>query len=57
MGACGAGIRTTGQPAAMAGAILWAARLMGKLKGEMAAIGPTGTRRVMPRRPALEAHG
>ena len=46
-----AGFRTMGLPAAMAGASLWAARFSGKLNGEMAATGPTGTRRVMASRP------
>ncbi len=54
------GLSTMEQPAAMAGAILWAARLSGKLKGLMAATGPTGNRRVMPTRPrdaALRSSG
>ena len=46
-----AGLSTMGFPAAMAGASLWAARLSGKLNGEIAATGPTGTRRVMAIRP------
>ena len=37
-----AGLSTMGLPAAMAGASLCAARLSGKLKGEMAATGPSG---------------
>ena len=41
-----AGLRTTGQPAASAGASLWATRLHGKLNGEMAPITPMGRRRV-----------
>src|ERR687895_1364312 len=45
-GVCDAGFSTTGQPAAIAGANLWATRLSGKLKGEIAATTPTGTRRV-----------
>ena len=45
------GLSTIEQPAAMAGATLWAARLSGKLKGLMPATGPTGKRRVMPSRP------
>ena len=44
-----AGFNTKGQPAAMAGAILWAARFRGKLKGEMKEHGPMGTRLTMPR--------
>ena len=43
-----AGFRTIGQPAAMAGATLWATRLSGKLNGQMAAMTPMGTRRVKP---------
>src|SRR5689334_9320834 len=35
-GVADAGLSTTGQPAASAGAILWATRLSGKLKGEIA---------------------
>jgi hypothetical protein len=34
-------------PIARQGASLWATRLRGKLNGEMAAIGPRGTRTVM----------
>ena len=41
-----AGLRTTGQPAASAGAILWATRFAGKLNGEIAPITPIGRRRV-----------
>ena len=37
------GLKTTLFPAAIAGAILWAGRLTGKLKGVIAAIMPTGT--------------
>ena len=37
-----AGLRTTGHPAAMAGATLWATRFSGKLNGEMAADHPAG---------------
>ena len=44
-----AGLRTNGQPAAMPGATLCAARLSGKLNGEMNEHGPIGTRRVNPR--------
>jgi hypothetical protein len=43
-GVCDAGLSTKGQPAAMAGAILCAARLIGKLNGEMNEQGPMGTR-------------
>ena len=42
------GLRTMEQPAAIAGATLWAARLSGKLKGLIPATGPTGKRRVTP---------
>ena len=45
------GLRTIVLPEAMAGAILWRARLSGKLNGEMPAIGPMGNRRTMPERP------
>jgi len=38
-------------PAAIAGAILWTARLRGKLNGLMPAIGPIGKRFVIPVRP------
>ena len=41
-----AGLSTTGQPAASAGASLCATRLHGKLKGEMAPMMPTGRRSV-----------
>src|SRR5579864_201575 len=41
-----AGFRTTGQPAASAGAILCATRLHGKLKGEIAPTTPSGRRSV-----------
>ena len=44
-----AGFNTNGHPAAMAGAILWATRLSGKLKGEIRAQGPIGTRWTIPR--------
>ena len=37
-----AGLSTTGQPAAMAGASLWATRLSGKLNGLMAPTTPIG---------------
>ncbi len=45
-GVCDAGLSTTAQPAARAGAILCATRFSGKLKGEIAATTPTGTRNV-----------
>src|SRR5205085_5125151 len=48
IGVCEAGLSTTGQPAAIAGASLCATRLTGKLNGEIAAIGPIGKRRTMP---------
>jgi hypothetical protein len=41
-----AGLSTTGQPAASAGASLCATRLQGKLKGEIAPITPIGRRSV-----------
>src|SRR5256885_1938104 len=41
-----AGLRTTGQPAASAGAILCATRLHGKLNGEIAPMTPMGRRSV-----------
>ena len=43
-----AGFITNGQPTAIAGAILCAARLSGKLNGEMNEHGPIGTRFQMP---------
>ena len=43
-----AGFSTNGQPAAIAGATLWAARLSGKLKGEISEQGPIGTRFHIP---------
>ncbi len=43
-----AGFITKGQPTAIAGAILCAARLSGKLKGETKLHGPMGTRFHMP---------
>ena len=43
-----AGLSTTGQPAAMAGATLWATRLSGKLNGAIAPTTPMGTRSVKP---------
>ncbi len=49
------GLSTTGLPEAMAGANLCAARLSGKLKGLIAAIGPIGKRRVIPTRSLDEA--
>ena len=59
-GVCDAGFRTTGQPAAIAGAILWATRFSGKLNGLIAPTTPIGTRRVKPSFPApasLRVHG
>ena len=50
MGVVLAGFATMGQPAAMAGSILWAARLSGKLKGEIAHTAPTGSYEMNPRR-------
>ena len=47
-----AGFSTTGQPAAIAGATLWATRLSGKLKGLMAPTTPMGMRRVKPSLPS-----
>ena len=41
-----AGLSTSGQPAARAGATLWATRLRGKLNGVMPPTTPTGKRRV-----------
>ena len=52
-GSLDGGLRTIGFPVAMAGESLCAARLSGKLNGEMAAIGPIGKRRVMPTRSLL----
>ena len=52
MGVCDAGFSTTGHPAAMAGAILWATRFSGKLNGLMAPTTPTGRRRVKPSLPS-----
>ena len=45
-GVCDAGLRTTAQPAASAGATLCATRLNGKLNGEIAPTTPIGTRSV-----------
>src|SRR5690606_2562845 len=50
-GVCGAGLSTTGQPAAIAGASLWATVLSGKLNGVIAATTPTGSRIARPSRP------
>ena len=47
-GSLDGGLSTIGLPLAIAGAILWAARLSGKLNGLMPAIGPIGKRRVIP---------
>ena len=53
-GVCDAGFSTTGQPAAIAGATLWATRLSGKLNGLIAPTTPIGhaqrERRACPRR-------
>ena len=51
-GVCDAGLRTTAQPAASAGAILCATRLSGKLKGEIAPTTPIGCRSVKASFPA-----
>ena len=53
-GSADGGFKTMLQPAAIAGATLCAARFSGKLKGLMPRTGPTGKRRVMPRRPLLD---
>ncbi len=53
-GSLDGGLSTIEQPAAIAGDSLWAARLSGKLNGEIAATGPTGKRRVTPTRPRDE---
>ena len=45
-----AGLSTTTLPDAIAGATLWATRLSGKLKGEIATITPRGSRSVQPMR-------
>ena len=50
-----AGFSTTGQPAAIAGASLWATRLSGKLNGAIAPTTPMGTRRVKPSLPSPAA--
>ncbi len=47
-GVWGGGLSRTGHPQASAGASLWATRLSGKLKGEMASTGPAGTRTQLP---------
>jgi hypothetical protein len=44
-----AGLSTNGQPAAIAGATLCAAKLSGKLNGEISDTGPIGTRFHCPR--------
>ena len=49
-GSLDGGLRTIGLPEAIAGLILWTARLSGKLNGLMPATGPMGKRRVMPTR-------
>ena len=48
VGVSEAGFITNGQPTAIAGATLWAARLSGKLNGDMKLHGPIGTRFHMP---------
>jgi len=53
-GSLDGGFSTIGQPDAIAGATLCAARFSGKLKGLMPATGPIGKRRVMPVRPRDE---
>ena len=45
-GVCDAGFSTIGQPAAIAGATLWATRFSGKLNGLIAPTTPIGTRSV-----------
>ncbi len=50
-----AGFSTTGHPAAMAGASLWATRLSGKLNGLMAPTTPIGRRSVKPSLPSPAA--
>ena len=52
-----AGFSTTGQPAAIAGATLWATRFSGKLNGLMAPTTPTGTRRTKPSLPSPDVAG
>ena len=47
-----AGLSTTGHPAAIAGASLWATRLSGKLNGLIAPTTPIGTRSVKPSLPS-----
>ncbi len=54
-GSLDGGLRTIEQPAAIAGATLWAARFNGKLNGLIPATGPIGKRRVMPTRSRDEA--
>ena len=54
-GVFSAGLSTTGHPAAIAGASLWATRLSGKLKGLIAPTTPTGSRIVKASLPAPEA--
>ena len=51
-GVAEAGLSTTAQPAASAGAILWATRLSGKLNGEIAPMTPIGSRSVRPSLPS-----
>ena len=51
-GVAEAGLSTTGQPAAIAGATLWHTRLRGKLNGEIPATTPMGTRLTQPTFPS-----
>src|SRR5208283_5038168 len=50
----GSGLEHMEQPAAMAGATLWATRFKGKLKGVIPAMGPRGKRLTIPQRPAVD---
>ena len=54
-GVSSAGLQTTVQPAARAGAILRAIMAAGKFQGVMAATTPTGSRRANMRRPGTGA--
>ena len=56
-GVCEAGFSTTAQPAASAGAILWATRLSGKLNGEIAPTTPIGWRSVKASLPVAGLRG
>jgi hypothetical protein len=51
-GVFGRGLSRIGAPTASAGATLWAARLSGKLNGEMPSTGPRGKRRTTAIRPS-----